>query len=181
MGHRGAALTARGWEGRRLEAARSRDRTDLPATTSTHPATVRKTQWLAGFSIFHCPPSSAMYPYPRFGDLDPSGLDLQRAWEEALDNFRVLCTFVRIGLTPVQVDDRDLDQFAIEVEPSDSRSTADVEEYGERCWEADVLSADVIEQALDDEIRSWLDNDIWRRRDAEIERTARASGGMNSE
>ena len=33
-------------------------------------------------------------------DLDPSGLDLQRAWEEALGNFRVVCTFVRVGLTP---------------------------------------------------------------------------------
>ena len=39
-------------------------------------------------------------------DLDPSGLDLQRAWEEALANFRVrVSEFVRIGLTREQVDE----------------------------------------------------------------------------
>ena len=37
-------------------------------------------------------------------DLDPSGLDLQRAWEEALANFGVrVAAFVRIGLTREQV------------------------------------------------------------------------------
>jgi hypothetical protein len=41
-------------------------------------------------------------------DLDPSGLDLQRAWEEALANFGVrVSEFVRIGLTREQVDDLD--------------------------------------------------------------------------
>ena len=38
-------------------------------------------------------------------DLDPSGLDLQRSWEEALANFgvHVFDYFVRIGLTRDQV------------------------------------------------------------------------------
>ena len=41
-------------------------------------------------------------------DLDPSGRDLQRAWEEALANFGVRASeFVRIGLTREQVDDLD--------------------------------------------------------------------------
>jgi hypothetical protein len=41
-------------------------------------------------------------------DLDPSGLDLQRAWEEALANFGVrVSEFVRIGLTREQVDHLD--------------------------------------------------------------------------
>ena len=45
-----------------------------------------------------------------------------------------------------------------------------IEEYGERCWETDILPASVIEQALDDHIRSWRDAKLWARRGVEIER-----------
>ena len=62
-------------------------------------------------------------------DLDPSGLDLQRACEKALENFGVLHLTKRIGLTP-QVQDPDLDRLAIEVKPSDSRAKTFVEQYG---------------------------------------------------
>ena len=103
-------------------------------------------------------------------DLDPSGLDLQRAWEEALHHFGVVCIFVRIGLTHDQVREPTLDRLAIEVKPSDSRSKAFVAEHGNRCWEADVLPASVIEQTIEEEIRSWLDEEKWTRRADEIER-----------
>ena len=39
----------------------------------------------------------------QLSDLDPRGLDLQRAWEEALVNFGVRYTLVRIGLSIEQV------------------------------------------------------------------------------
>jgi hypothetical protein len=43
-------------------------------------------------------------------DHDPSGFDLQRAWEEALENFGApVRKFVRIALTTEQVHNRDLD------------------------------------------------------------------------
>ena len=105
-------------------------------------------------------------------DLDPSGLDLQRAWQDALEKFGVPHLMRRIGLTPEQVADPelDIDRLAIEVKPSDSRAKAFVAEYGDRCWEADVLPASVIEQAIDEDIRSWLDAKAWKRRAAEIER-----------
>jgi hypothetical protein len=111
-------------------------------------------------------------------DLDPSGLDLQRAWQEAVRDFgvreggEVLARFVRIGLTRQQVRairNARLRQ-GIEVKESDSRSTRYIAQYGDRCWEADILPAATIEQAIDAEIDSWLDRDIWNRRDAEIER-----------
>jgi hypothetical protein len=110
-------------------------------------------------------------------DLDPSGLDLQRAWEKAMDDFGVHCIFERIALAPEQVRDnvdargRPLDDLAIEVKPSDSRSRAFIEQYGDRCWEADVLPASVIEEAIDADIRSWFDAKLWKRRDTEIERS----------
>ena len=105
-------------------------------------------------------------------DLDPSGLDLQRAWQDALEKFGVPHRMRRIGLTPEQVADPelDIDRLAIEVKPSDSRAKAFVAEYGDRCWEADVLPASVIEQAIDEDIRSWLDAKAWKQRAAEIER-----------
>jgi hypothetical protein len=89
-------------------------------------------------------------------DLDPSGLDLQRAWEEALENFGVFPVFVRIALTIEQVRDPelDLDRLAIAVKPSDSRAKKYIAEYGNRCWEVDVLPLDRIRAALDSHVNS---------------------------
>jgi hypothetical protein len=104
-------------------------------------------------------------------DHDPSGLDLQRAWEQALKDFGCPATFVRIGLTREQVNMLDLDRFAIEVKLSDARSKKYVETQGGRCWETDILPANVIRDALAAHIRSWLDVRLWERRAREIERT----------
>jgi len=118
-------------------------------------------------------------------DLDPSGLDLQRAWEEALRSFGVTALFVRIALTWDQIDShtdirgRPLTELGIQVKASDSRSEGYVEEYlsrygggpdDARCWETDVLPAAIIRQALDDHIHTWLNARLWERRDREVER-----------
>ena len=73
------------------------------------------------------------------------------------------------GLTLDQVSEYDLGRLAIEVKPSDSRAEAFVAEYSNHCWEADVLPGTVIEQGIDDHVRTWLDGERWQRRDAEIE------------
>jgi hypothetical protein len=105
-------------------------------------------------------------------DHDPSGLDLQAAWEKALENFAApVFDFVRIGLTAPQVQVLPpLLRQGIEVKPSDSRSTSYVSQHGNRCWEADVLSASAIEAALNNEIGGWLDREKWDHRKAEIEK-----------
>jgi hypothetical protein len=105
-------------------------------------------------------------------DLDPSGLDLQRAWSEALMDFKVpIARFVRIGLMREQVDalDNPLLRQGIQVKPSDSRARKFIEQYGARCWETDILPAAVIEETIERHITSWLDAKRWRRRDREIE------------
>jgi hypothetical protein len=103
-------------------------------------------------------------------DLDPSGLDLQRAWRDALHNFGVhVAGFHRVGLNHEQVTEHGLEHLSIEVKDSDSRAHRFVEEYGARCWEADVLPATEIESTLDSLIGAWLDTKLWRRRAAEIE------------
>jgi hypothetical protein len=76
----------------------------------------------------------------------------------------------RIALTRDQARAPDVDRLSIEVKPSDSRSEKYVEQYGNRCWEVDVLPEDTIRQALDDDIRTWLNREWWDQRDAEIER-----------
>jgi hypothetical protein len=54
-----------------------------------------------------------------------------------------------------------------------SRATAGqksyIASYGNRCWEADVLPGNVIEQAIDTNIQLWLNERLWKRRDSEIE------------
>jgi hypothetical protein len=70
----------------------------------------------------------------------------------------------------VQDPTLDIERLSIEVKPSDSRAEKYIEQYGTRCWETDILPAAIIEQAIDREIDSWLDVDLWNRRDDEIER-----------
>jgi hypothetical protein len=106
-------------------------------------------------------------------DHDPSGFDLQRAWEDALKDFDVyVWEFVRIGLTRDQVNalPDPILQRGIDVKLSDSRSEGYIRQHGDRCWETDILPAAVIEQALDAHIHGWLDVPQWDQRDAEIER-----------
>ena len=57
-------------------------------------------------------------------DHDPSGLDLQMSWEEALESFGAIAVTERIALTIEQVNDSALAiaRLGIAVKPSDSRS-----------------------------------------------------------
>jgi hypothetical protein len=55
----------------------------------------------------------------------------------------------------------DIARLGIAMKLSDSRAERYVDEHGNVCWKADVLPATVIEQALDAEIRSWLDVRKW--------------------
>jgi hypothetical protein len=63
----------------------------------------------------------------------------------------------------------DLDCLAIAVKPSDSRAKKYIAEYGDRCWEVDVLPPDRIGAALDSHVNSWLDRAAWDRRHREPE------------
>ena len=108
-------------------------------------------------------------------DHDPSGFDLQRAWEDALINFGAVALVERIGLTLDQVRNnadgrgQPLEDLAIAVKDTDSRSKTYIAQFGRRCWEADILPARVIEQAIDADIERWINWDLWRRRESEID------------
>ena len=66
--------------------------------------------------------------------------------------------------------DHALEGFAIAVKPSDSRAKSYIESYGDQCWEADVLPAEVIVDAINTDIMSWLNRKLWKQREAVIER-----------
>ena len=104
------------------------------------------------------------------GPARTSGLDLQRAWDEALMDFAVYPAIIRIGLIRPQVIDHGLASLGIEVKPSDSRSKKYIQQFGTTCWEADVLPAAVLRNAINHEIASRLDMAAWRQRAEEIER-----------
>jgi hypothetical protein len=58
-----------------------------------------------------------------------------------------------------------LQRLSIEVKPSRQQGEPLHREHGDRCWEADVLTARVIERALDHESEALLDRAA-RRADA---------------
>jgi hypothetical protein len=104
-------------------------------------------------------------------DHDPSGLDLQLKWEEAMRAFNAPARIVRIALTIEQVRNSalDIERLGIGVKPTDSRAKNYIRQFGNRCWEADILPAAIIRQTLDREITRWLDRKLWDRRRREIE------------
>ena len=67
------------------------------------------------------------------------------------------------GLLVRRTGTLDIERLANPLKPSDSRSKAYVREYGNRCWEADILAADVITAAIDRVIPHWLNVEAWQR------------------
>ena len=128
------------------------------------------------------------WPFVFFiSDLDPSGLDLERRWQEVLDEFGVLVEWRRLALTIEQVRTPrlDIERLSIDVKGSDTRSKGYLKQYCRwfpdfetdeegkpigRCWEADILPASVIERDLNFYIDRLLDTKLWKRREREIER-----------
>jgi hypothetical protein len=107
--------------------------------------------------------------------LDPSGVDLERAWKETLAEFGADAEFERIGLTPQQVEQFDLARFAIARKQSDSRSDKYKEVYGDWCWELDAIDPARLIEAIDADIRQWLDEDAWQEVEDRVERQRKAS------
>lgn len=102
-------------------------------------------------------------------DHDPSGLDLQRAWEDTLkDDYRLPIILHRIGLTLEQAEQ--FPEFALRIKGSDSRSKSYEAEHGSRAWEADIMPEEMIRAAIDDSINGVLDQEMWEQRDRDIER-----------
>ena len=107
-----------------------------------------------------------------FGDLDPSGIDIDRHVEEAIKFFDVDLKFRRLALHPQQIEEWGLPLWPEKMETiakimRDPRRKWYFERYGKIACELDSLVAkayDKLEDLLRSEIEKLLDKSILRQR-----------------
>lgn len=105
-----------------------------------------------------------------FGDLDPSGVDMERSLQKRLAELGCRPTFTRYALTVADIAKYNLPQdFA---KKTDSRFKAFVKEFGDISVEIDALPTNVLLARLKSEVESRLDMDALEetRADEETER-----------
>ena len=95
------------------------------------------------------------------GDHDPSGIDMTRDNGARLDLFSEDgdVEVIRLALNINQVR-----QYSPPPNPaklSDSRATGYINKFGDKSWELDALSPQVIDQIVSDEIETYIDTHAW--------------------
>ena len=98
------------------------------------------------------------------GDHDPSGLDATRDIIDKMETFGAAVEVRRIALNMEQV--RALNPPSFEAKPTDSRSRAYIEEYGNEAWELDALDPEMLSALIRDEVMSERDADLWAAAEA---------------
>ncbi len=105
-----------------------------------------------------------------FGDHDPSGIDMSRDLEERLNLFchhAADLDFRRLALNMDQIVAQNPPPFFAKV--TDSRYQGYVDQYGEDCWELDALSPEYLEELINNEVQSLIDQAQWDDTKARIE------------
>lgn len=94
------------------------------------------------------------------GDHDPSGIDMTRDNGARLSMFAEDYVDVqRIGLNMDQIERYNPPPNPTKV--TDSRATAYIKEFGHTCWELDALSPSIISALITDEVKKYIDMDLW--------------------
>ena len=94
------------------------------------------------------------------GDHDPSGRDMSRDIQDRLETFGADIEFKRIALNMDQIELYDPPPNPAKI--TDSRSSGYIERFGYESWELDALRPDVIEQLIEEEVRKFLDVDLFK-------------------
>lgn len=94
-----------------------------------------------------------------FGDHDPSGVDMTRDIRDRLEMYGVDFELHRLALNMSQI--YDLSPPPNPVKATDSRSPKYVREFGDECWELDVLEPAQISSLVEDAVLRLRDNDQW--------------------
>ncbi|MFQ6053777.1 MAG: hypothetical protein ACE5OO_06090 [Candidatus Bathyarchaeia archaeon] len=103
-----------------------------------------------------------------FGDFDPSGVDIERDLTERLRKYGAGdFTVRRVALTPQQIVQHRLPPMP--VKKSDARAPSFVAAYGDEAVELDALEPNVLKLLVARSIAEYIDLELWRRREAEIE------------
>lgn len=94
------------------------------------------------------------------GDHDPSGIDMTRDNRDRLNEFIMMgVTVKRVALNMDQVE-----QYAPPPNPAkedDSRFQGYKEQFGEESWELDALRQNVIGQIITDNLKVFIQQDLW--------------------
>lgn len=96
------------------------------------------------------------------GDHDPSGIDMTRDIKDRLGVFLSRGQFSdvdRIALNMDQVEKYKPPENPAKV--TDSRFKGYVDVYGYSSWELDALEPKILEQLVEDKIRTFVDRDLW--------------------
>lgn len=97
------------------------------------------------------------------GDHDPSGLDMTRDNTDRLSMFAERYVDVRrLALNMDQVKKYDPPPNPTKL--TDTRANAYIEEHGVECWELDALEPQVIGNLVEDNIKQFIDWDLWEAR-----------------
>jgi len=105
----------------------------------------------------------------QLGDHDPSGTDIPRDIERRIHDYGAEWVDVRrIALVPIQIDKYNLPPAP--AKQTDARTPAFVERYGNAVVELDALEPPVLQDIIDDAIRSCIDIQLWNDTAREIER-----------
>ena len=102
------------------------------------------------------------------GDYDPSGMYMSEVdIPNRIEYYNGFATIKRIALTTDDVlndnGNEELPSFLAKEKEKDPRYHWFVDNYGEKCWELDALSPNIIRQRVEDEILKMLDMDVWNR------------------
>lgn len=102
------------------------------------------------------------------GDHDPSGIDMTRDIKDRLELFSGYwggdhdggsLDIERIALNYDQVEEHKPPPNPVKA--TDSRTGAYSKKFGDSCWELDALEPSLMEQLINDQVESYLDQDQW--------------------
>lgn len=103
------------------------------------------------------------------GDHDPSGIDMSRDIIDRMEMFGVPgLIFDRLALNMDQIEEYNPPPNPAKL--SDSRVWGYMEKFGNKSWELDALDVSVIDQLIKDNIRRYMDMDLYRKAIDEQER-----------
>lgn len=96
------------------------------------------------------------------GDHDPSGMDMTRDNAERLDLFTDYAgvDVQRIALNMDQVEHYNPPPNPAKI--TDTRSTGYIERFGAKSWELDALEPEVLDQLIEEKIKSYIDFTVWK-------------------
>jgi hypothetical protein len=100
------------------------------------------------------------------GDHDPSGIDMTRDIQERLEFFGADVEVKRIALNRDQIDEYNPPPNPAKI--TDTRCRSYIKKYGKVSWELDALPPNVLEELIEIEIYSYIEEKEWNYVETEI-------------